>query len=75
MRAGVGSPVSGTLPDDSAASFEKRTFLFRKEGAAHEILMPARSVFIPLTAPEYQLLALGVRQRAQSLHPATFRLD
>lgn len=38
---------------------KRKAFLFRKDGATHEILMAARSVFIPLTAPEYQLLALG----------------
>lgn len=38
---------------------KKKAFLFRKDGATHEILMAARSVFIPLTALEYQLLALG----------------
>lgn len=63
MHASVGSTVSGTLRHDSAASCgkkkkEKKAFLFHKDGAAHEILIAARSVFIPLTAPEYQLLAL-----------------
>lgn len=43
---------------------KKKAFLFHKEGAAHEILMAARSVFIPLTAPEYQLLARRPARRA-----------
>lgn len=43
---------------------KKKAFLFYKEGAAHEILMAARSVFIPLTAPEYQLLARRPARRA-----------